>query len=421
MTGDGSGERPPVLASALDARISGSFRNRFEQELFRNTGQFPVANLLLELLLEGPAIFLAPDVYTLIGAMLLQAWCLTRWESTATPRRFYGNLIGPAAYTAIEAGFEGWSFFSTPNHLAYWIFAAAVGALQAARLRAGRRAVAGLLVVLENVVRAAILFAMYAIFELLIDGTQFSAPVFFSDRAHLFIGLATLILGISVGLAALSEYGYLALLRETSTQLQRYSEWLLGKDLLERVIANPEALTLTRRERAVLFMDIRGFTAWSERCAPETVVQALNAYYQSAEPVVWRHGAIKLKFSADEILAVFADARAAAACAVELCGHTRQALARWGLGAGIGVHSGPVVEGLLGSAGVKGYDVIGDTVNTAKRIEGAAGSGEVLVSDPVRAALGAGARLGDSRDVAAKGKEIPITVHPLLSLPGSLK
>jgi class 3 adenylate cyclase len=413
MAEDSSGGRQVELASGLDARISGSFRNRYEQELFRNSGQFPIANLLLELLLEGPAIFVAPDVYTLIGAMLLQAWALTRWENTPAPRRFLGNLIGPAAYTAIEACFEGVQFFAKPNHLAYWVFAAAVGALQAARSRSGSGAVAGALVVLENVVRAAILFVMYAIFELLVDGAQFSAAVFFADRAHLFIGLATLILGISVGLAALSEHGYLALLRETSTQLQRYSEWLLGKDLLERVIANPAALTLVRRERAVLFMDIRGFTAWSERCPPETVVQALNGYYEAAEPVVWRHGAIKLKFSADEILAVFAEPRQAVACALELRTQARQALSTWELGAGIGVHWGAVVEGLLGSSGIKGYDVIGDTVNTAKRIESAATEGEVLVSESVRAVLHPGTRVGAMRELVVKGKEAPLTVCPL--------
>jgi class 3 adenylate cyclase len=414
MTGDTSDERPAASAPALDARISGSFRNRYEQELFRNSGQFPIANLLLELLLEGPAVFLAPDVYTLVGAMMLQAWVLTRWENTAAPRRFLGNLVGPAAYTAIEAAFEGSRFFAMPNHIAYWVFAATVGALQAARSRAGPGAAAALLVVIENVVRAAILFVMYAIFELLSTGAQFSAGVFFADRSHVFIALATLILGLSVGLAALSEHGYLALLRETSTQLQRYSEWLLGRDLLERVIANPQALTMVRRERAILFMDIRGFTAWSERHSPETVVQALNGYYQAAEPVAWRHGAIKLKFSADEILAVFAESGQAAACAAELRTHTHQALAPWGLSAGIGVHSGPVVEGLLGSSGIKGYDVIGDTVNTAKRIEGAAGGGEVLVSEAVRAALGPAAAAGAARQLVAKGKEAPLAVYPLV-------
>ena len=413
MASDNSANSTVASGSALDARIAGSFRNRYEQELFRNTGQFPIANLLLELLLEGPAVLLAPDIYTLIGAMLLQAWVLTRWEHTSRPRRFLGNLVGPAAYTLIEAGFEGAKFFAMPNHIAYWIFAAAVGALQAARLRAGPGAGFGLLVVLENVVRASILFAMYVIFEILSGGAQSSVAVFFADRVHVFIGLVTLILGISVGLATLSEFGYLELLRETSTQLQRYSEWLLGKDLLERVIADPEALSMARRERAVLFMDIRSFTAWAERCPPETVVQVLNEYYAAAEPVLRRHDVIKLKFSADEILGVFPEPRQAAACALELRHCARQALAPSGLMAGIGVHSGPVVEGLLGSAGLKGYDVIGDTVNTAKRIEGAAGGGEVLVSEAVRAALDPATALGERREIVAKGKEAPLAVYAL--------
>lgn len=413
MTVDNGAKRAVTSTSALDARIAGSFRNRYEQELFRNTGQFPIANLLLEVLLEGPAVLLAPDVYTLIAATLLQAWVLTRWEHTSQPRRFLGNLVGPAAYSVIEACFEGWKFFAMPNHIAYWVFALVVGALQAARLRAGPGAGFGFLVVLENVVRAAILFAMYAIFESLSDGTRFSAAVFFTDRVHVFIALATLILGITVGLAALSEFGYLGLLRETSSQLQRYSEWLLGKDLLERVIADPEALSMMRRERAVLFMDIRSFTAWAERCTPETVVQVLNAYYAAAEPVLRRHGAIKLKFSADEILGVFPEPRQAALCALELRDCARKALAPSGLTAGIGVHSGAVVEGLLGSAGLKGYDVIGDTVNTAKRIEGAAGGGEVLVSESVRVALDPVTSVGERRALVAKGKEAPIEVYLL--------
>jgi len=413
MAVDNGGKRSVALGSALDARIAGSFRNRYEQELFRNSGQFPIANLLLELLLEGPAVLLAPDIYTLIGATLLQAWTLTRWENTPKPRRFLGNLVGPAVYTAIEVCFEGTKFFAMPNHIAYWGFSAVVGVLQAARSRAKPGAGTGVLVVLENVVRASILFAMYAIFESLSDGTQFSAAVFFADRVHLFIALATLILGISVGLAALSEYGYLGLLRETSAQLQRYSEWLFGKDLLERVIADPEALSMVRRDRAILFMDVRSFTAWAERCTPETVVQALNAYYAAAEPVLRRHGAIKLKFSADEILGVFPDSSQAVACARELRERAREALSPSGLMAGIGVHSGPVVEGLLGSAGMMGYDVIGDTVNTAKRIEGAAAGGEVLVSESVRLALAPAAPLGERREVVAKGKEMPIAVYVL--------
>lgn len=400
-------------ASPLEARITGSLRHRFTQELFRNSGQFPIANMLLEVLLEGPQIFFHPDIYVLIAATLLQAWVIARWEHSGTPRRFIGNLVGPAAYTAVEALIEGAAFFSAPNHLAYWCFAVAIGALQWARTRTRQGVGAGALVVAESVVRASILMVMYAIFEVLTSAKAYSLGVFFADPSHVFIVLATLLLGLSAGLESLSAQNYLALLRETSSQLKRYSEWLLGEDLLERVIADPAALSLMRRERTVLFMDIRGFTSWSERCSPETVVQALNGYYAAAEPVLRRHGVIKLKFSADEVLGVFAEPRHAAACALELRAQTAAALSPWGLAAGIGVHAGQVVEGLLGSAGVKGYDVIGDTVNTAKRIEGAAAGAEVLVSDAVRAALDPLTSLGPRREVIAKGKEAPVAVYPL--------
>jgi adenylate cyclase len=398
----------------LDARIVGSFGHRYWQELFRNTGQFPIANLLLELLTEGPEIFLAPDIYVLVAAALTQTWVIARSAHSRRPRPFIGNLVGPAVYTAVEALIEGTPFFGAPNHIAYWCFALAIGALQWGRQHAPRAKAGRVLVVAESVVRASILFAMYTIFEAVSEKAPFSLAAFFADPAHVFIGLATLILGLSAGLESISAQGYLELLRETSSQLKRYSEWLLGADLLERVIADPAALTLARRERTVVFMDIRGFTAWSERCPPETVVQALNEYYAAAEPVLRGHGVIKLKFSADEVLAVFAEPRQAAACALALRERASAALSRWGLGAGIGMHLGPVVEGLLGSEGVKGYDVIGDTVNTAKRIEGAAAGGEVLVSDALLAALERGAATGPRREVVAKGKEIPIAVYPLL-------
>ena len=409
-----SARSPAGAGSTLDARIDGSFGHRFWQELFRNSGQFPIANLLLKLLIEGPEIFLAPDIYVLVAAALTQSWVIARHQHSRSPRPFIGNLVGPAAYTAVESLIEGAAFFSAPNHIAYWCFAVAVGALQWARLHAPHAAVGGALVVAESMVRASILFVMYAIFEVLTSAKAYSVEAFFGDPSHVFIALATLFLGLYAGLESRAAQGFLDLLRETSSQLKRYSEWLLGAELLERVIADPAALSLARRERTVLFMDIRGFTAWSERCAPETVVQALNEYYAAAEPVLRRHDAIKLKFSADEVLAVFAEPRQAVACALELRARIAAALSRWSLAAGAGIHAGPVVEGLLGSEGVKGYDVIGDTVNTAKRIEGAAAGQEVLVSGAMVPALDRGVQLGPQREVVAKGKEAPIPVYPLL-------
>ncbi|MBI5712024.1 MAG: adenylate/guanylate cyclase domain-containing protein [Chloroflexi bacterium] len=201
-------------------------------------------------------------------------------------------------------------------------------------------------------------------------------------------------------------------LRKLSAQLKTYSEWFFGKDLLEKVLADSNVLSLARRERTVMFMDIRGFTAWSESRSPEEVVGMLNRYYHASEMIFKQHGAIKFKFSADEAMAVFAHADQATIAALNLRDSVKNLLANSDLGAGIGLHTGPLVEGLLGSDEAKFYDVIGDTVNTAKRIEGNATRAEVLASDDTCKALDSKFSIGQARQVAAKGKG-ELTVHPL--------
>lgn len=399
--------------AAPETRLSGTPRTRFLLELFGNSLQFPIANILLEMLLEGPAEYLfVPDLYTILFAGVTQAWALSRWENGPKPRRFLGNLIGPALYTAIEAALEGLRFFEAPHHLAYWGFALAIGIFQSLR----RRCVGlpnAVALVLENVTRAGILLAMYVVFEILTNPKYVSAAIFFADPSHRFVALATLLLGLSLGLSSLTGQRYLDLLKQTSAQLQTYSEWLLGRDLLGKLLADPQALTLTRRERAVLFADIRGFTRWSETRAPEEIVALINRYYGAAETVLSHGQAIKYKFSADEIMAVFPDAASAAVAARELRDTIATLLVEKQLGAGIGIHAGTLVEGLLGSGGVKFYDVIGDTVNTAKRIESAARAGEILISQAAAATLPATLHCGERREIAAKGKEVPITVFVL--------
>lgn len=400
--------------SGLDARLTGTPRTRFFLELFGNSAQFPIANALLELLLEGPADYLrAPDLYAILFASVVQAWWLSRWQLGARPRRLLGNLIGPAIYTLIEVSLEGMRFFDSANHVAYWFFALAIGVMQAAGPRLPGWAAAAARVA-EDVVRAGILLVMYGLFEAADEPEKFySVATFIADGSHQFVALATLLLGLSLGFSSLTARGYLEKLRETSARLKTYSEWLLGQQLLTRLMEDPSSLSLRRQERAVLFVDIRSFTAWSEKSPPETVVQMLNRYYHAAETVLIGHGAIKFKFAADEVLAVFDTMDGAARTARALREEMQPLLAEFGLAAGIGIHAGPLVEGLLGSMGMKFYDVIGDTVNTAKRIESAAAGGEILVSDSVRRQLDAAFAFGAAREVSVKGKELPLRVFPL--------
>jgi class 3 adenylate cyclase len=236
---------------------------------------------------------------------------------------------------------------------------------------------------------------------------------FFSDTSHQFLMFVIVLLGLNIGLASLTAERYLGLLKETFARLKTYSEWLFGHDLLGQIIEDPSALQLKRRERAIMFMDIRDFTRWSETRSPEEIVNMLNRYYQTAEASLNQHNVIKFKFAADEVMAIFPTANDGWLACLKMRLQISQFLGQHGLGAGIGLHVGQVVEGLLGSKEVKFYDVIGDTVNTAKRIESAAGAGEVLVSEAVRIAIGTSFRTGPKRQVTVKGKDEPVSVHPL--------
>jgi class 3 adenylate cyclase len=139
----------------------------------------------------------------------------------------------------------------------------------------------------------------------------------------------------------------------------------------------------------------------------------LNRYYDAAEIVLKQHQAIKTRWLADEVLAVFASADEAVAAASELRAAMGTLFSDLEIGVGIGLNTGLVVEGLMGSHTMQAYDVIGDTVNTAKRIEGGAAAGEVLLAETTWQKLTPGYAVSLARQIAAKGKALPVTVYPL--------
>ncbi|MEJ5223560.1 MAG: adenylate/guanylate cyclase domain-containing protein [Anaerolineales bacterium] len=315
----------------------------------------------------------------------------------------------------METSVEGFGFFTSANHLAYWIFSIGIGVLQELR-RHLPASFTSVVIIIENVVRTAILLVMYVLFETHANPQQTtSLTTFFDDTSHQFIALAVGFLGLIIGLSSWTAERYLSLLKETSQHLYKYSQWLLGRDLLEQSFINPSVLHLTQRERVVLFMDIRGFTRWSETQSPEKVAALLNEYYRASETVLSYHRAIKFKLSADEVMAVFSTIESAIGAALELHTQVNQFLASEHLGVGMGLHKGLVVEGMLGSTGVGFYDVIGDTVNTAKRIEGVAQSGEVLISESVYEKVGATIKTANGRELNVKGKSTPLVVYPLMT------
>ena len=135
----------------------------------------------------------------------------------------------------------------------------------------------------------------------------------------------------------------------------------------------------------VLFSDVRGFTTFSESREPEVVIDILNRYLTSMTDVILAHGGTLVTFMGDGIMAVFGapiavddHADRALAAAREMAGPTLDGFNDWlraeelgeGFQIGIGLNSGVVMAGNVGSEQRLEYTVIGDTANTASRLEG---------------------------------------------------
>lgn len=180
-----------------------------------------------------------------------------------------------------------------------------------------------------------------------------------------------------------------------------------------------------KREVSVVFADLAGFTAFSERRDPREVSAMLNAYFDAAiPPVVSEHGGEIDRLVGDQIMATFNTrgdqpdhalraARAALAirAATDEVAREHDGWPRFR----IGVNSGEAMVGVVGARGGRSYTVIGDTVNVAARLESAAPVGGVAIGASTLRGL-PGARVEPLGAVAAKGKSEPVDAYLLTGL-----
>jgi len=209
-------------------------------------------------------------------------------------------------------------------------------------------------------------------------------------------------------------------------QIRQMFERYVAPSVVDRVLDHPEALRLggKRQVISILFADIRGYSAFSERAEPEQVVEMLNTYFQLAADVIMAREGTLDKFLGDGVMAFFNapqpqddHVRRALDAAVAL----REAVTAWnnrqgqpGLTFGIGVHTGEAVVGNIGAARAMNYTVIGDAVNVAKRLQEYAAPGQILITDRVLAALGDSVRAHSLGMVQAKGRQQPVAVYAVL-------
>jgi adenylate cyclase len=186
------------------------------------------------------------------------------------------------------------------------------------------------------------------------------------------------------------------------------------------------AISGERRELTLLFSDLAGFTSASEHLPPESVAQALNAYFTRMTYAVHRHGGTLDKFIGDAVMAFWnapvaepQHAARALACAQEMQREMQALRSQWAgtpfadLQLRIGLHTGEAAVGHLGSAERFTYTAVGDAVNTAARLEGANkafGTG-ILLSEATRSALPQPAQLLWLDAVVLAGRSNGINVY----------
>lgn len=173
--------------------------------------------------------------------------------------------------------------------------------------------------------------------------------------------------------------------------------------------------------------DIRGFTTMSDGADPEGIVEMLNEYFELMVESIFKYEGTLDKFMGDGIMALWGapvlhpdDAFRSVSSALEQLSlldeyndKRRNVMGAPPLGIGVGIHTGPVVAGYIGSSRALSYTVIGDTANTSARLCGIAGAGQILVSEATLEGLGGRFEYRELPAASLKGKERPFRVFEI--------
>jgi len=201
-----------------------------------------------------------------------------------------------------------------------------------------------------------------------------------------------------------------------------YSRFL-PEYVVKQMLENPNSFKLggVTQTITVLFADIRGFTRISEHAPPEKIVQLLNRYFSAMTEIIFAHGGTLDKYLGDGLMALFGaptvtpkDAANAVSAAVAMqrrmlsINDELRAEGYPEIGIGIGLHTGEAIVGYIGSDRRSEYTAIGDTVNTASRLESNAKAGQIYVSEMAAKAAHTRYQLLPRDAISVKNREQPV-------------
>ena len=219
--------------------------------------------------------------------------------------------------------------------------------------------------------------------------------------------------------------------REKRWLRQAFGQYV-SDSLIEAIIASPESLQLGGEEveATILFADLVGFSSMAETTAPKELIRLLNEYFSAMTEIILAHQGTVDKFIGDAIMAFWgaplplADhAMLACETALQMQAAMRPLQAAWEsqgfprIATRIGLHTGPVVAGNVGSKKRFNYTVMGDTVNLAARLEGANKfyGTEIMLSEATYRRLADTFLLRELDLVQVRGRAQPVTIYELIS------
>ncbi len=354
------------------------------------------------------------DAYVLIGAT-----AVTLRDSVKTP---FGAMPGVevhanAASTILEGRYLNDA--SLPTGIILLIISGMSAALLVIRIRRF-----GLL---------AGIFSAFAFLLIIASAVSFSGGII--------LPLLYLLIGAFLMFGSMLAFEYVSESREKQFIEQSFQHYL-SADVINELIRNPGKLSLggERKKVTILFSDIRGFTTLSESLTPEELVSVMNEYLTVMTDIIMAHGGLVDKYIGDAIMAFWgaplpnphqaenaAHAANAMAHALAKLNEDFQSRGLPEIGIGIGLNSGEVIVGNMGSKRRFNYTIMGDEVNFASRLEGLNkmyGTSCVIseatylsLQHAHAGVLPEGARMRRLDTVAVKGKSEPRVIYELLSSP----
>jgi adenylate cyclase len=249
-------------------------------------------------------------------------------------------------------------------------------------------------------------------------------------KGGLWLNMSQPLLAMGSALFAGTAYQYFVEGREKRVVKALFGRYV-SRDVYHQLIEHPELAELggKRREMTVLFSDIRGFTTVTEKGNAEALVAQLNEYFSRIVEVVFRHHGTVDKFVGDMVMALFgaplddpAHAEHAVAAAVEMVDVLGQLNRKWQaegkvpFDIGIGVNSGEMIAGNIGSRSIMSYTVIGDNVNLGSRLESLNKDfrTRIIISDATRTRLQTAYSVRALGDVTVKGKTRPVAIFEVV-------